>query len=326
MGTALCLGLLLLASSESRLSLEGNAGLGGGYESNVTLAPRGEPAPGSPVAEAWAGLGMGWDPGESTYLSAGVRYDGTFLTNATDLSRNLAGMDLLWIQDLGDVFAVIVGAGGAWSWYVDGARNGPGVAARATLRARPLDWLSVRAGYGYAQRWAEVDVYSTSTHRVFGSVEARVARGVYLGLVYAWQAGMQTFYAAVPTTAGTTLPPPGPVLLDGNGGPETGNGTGGSGTGGTGPGETGPGTGAPGTGGGSGGTGPSGGGAPQGTGIFSDLVPYRASTTDSTLTPTFDATVWEGLYLFATYSYTWGSSAEGSYVIQSGMGGVGYRF
>ena len=69
-----------------------------------------------------------------------------------------------------------------------------------------------------------------------------------------------------------------------------------------------------------------GGSTHQGSGVFENLVPYRASTTDSTLTPTFEAGVWEGLYLFASYSYTWGSSLEGTYTAQFALGGAGYRF
>ncbi len=166
---------------------------------------------------------------------------------------------------------------------------------------KPLDWLAVRAGYAYTQRWAEDEAYSTSSNRVFGSVEARVAAGVYLGLGYSWQTGEQTFYASVPSTTPQ-------VQLGAGEGPAAGSGPG---TG------TGPGTG-PGTG--------TGTGTPQGSGVFETLVPYRASTTDSTLTPTFEAGIWEGLYVFASYSYTWGSSLEGSYTAQFGLAGAGYRF
>ena len=301
MALGLCLALLLLAPDESRVALEGQVGAGGGYESNVALAPSGEPTSGSALAAAWGGLGVGWDPGETTHLSAGLRYDGAYYPDATDLSRNAAGADLLWIQGIGEVVAVIAAAGGAWSWYSDPARSGPGIALRATLRVKPWDWLAVRAGYAYSQRWADVDVYSTSSNRIFGSVEGRIATGIYLGLGYAWQTGEQTFYASVPVT------PPVAALRTGTR-PATGSGPG------TGPG-SGPGTGS----GGSGGT-------PQGSGVFENLVPYRASTTDNTVTPTFEAAIWEALYLFASYSYTWGSSVEGSYTAQFGLAGAGYRF
>ena len=112
---------------------------------------------------------------------------------------------------------------------------------------------------------------------------------------------MQTFYAPVPVTA------PAAVLRTGTR-PATASGPG------TVPG-SGPGTGAGGS-----------DGAPRGSGVFENLVPYRASTTDSTVTPTFEAAIWEGLYLFATYSFTWGSSVEGSYAAQFGLAGAGYRF
>ena len=200
MALGLCLALLLLAPDESRVALEGQVGAGGGFDGNVALAPSGEPTSGSALAAAWAGLGVGWDPGETTHLSAGLRYDGAYYPDATDLSRNVAGADLLWIQGIGEVVAVIAAAGGAWSWYSDPARSGPGIALRATLRVKPWDWLAVRAGYAYSQRWADVDAYSTSSSRIFGSVEGRIATGIYLGLGYAWQTGEQTFYASVPVT------------------------------------------------------------------------------------------------------------------------------
>jgi hypothetical protein len=301
MGYGLGIALLLLAAGSSPVALEGLAGVGGGYEGNVTLAATGQPTTGSALATAWAGLGVGWDPGEATHLSAGLRYDGAFYPGATDLSRNAAAADLLWIQEIGEALAVVVAAGGAWSWYGDPARSGPGLSVRASLRVKPWDWMALRAGYAYSQRWAEVEAYSTSANRVFGSVEVRVVSGVYLGLGYAWQTGEQTFYAAAPSPAPAVAPAMAAGPLAGSG-PGTGPGTG-------------PGAG-PGT----------GGSPPQGSGVFENLVPYRASATDSTISPTFEAGVWEGLYLFASYSWTWGSSAEGSYTAQFGLAGAGYRF
>jgi hypothetical protein len=166
---------------------------------------------------------------------------------------------------------------------------------------KPWDWLAVRAGYAYSQRWADVDAYSTSSSRIYGSVEGRIATGIYLGLGYAWQTGEQTFNASVPATTPVTARRTGTR-------PATGSGPG-----------AGPGSG-PGT--GSGG----GEGTPRGSGVFENLVPYRASTTENTVTPTFEAAIWEALYLFASYSYTWGSSLEGSYTAQFGLAGAGYRF
>jgi hypothetical protein len=287
--------MLLLAQDGSRVALEGQVGAGGGYEGNLTLAPSGEPTSGSALAAAWAGLGVGWDPGEKTHLSAGLRYDGAFYPGATDLSRNAAGADLLLIQGIGEVVAVIAAAGGAWSWYSDPARSGPGIALRATLRVKPWDWLAVRAGYAYTQRWASAEVYSTYSHGILGSLEWRIATGIYLGLGYAWQTGEQTFYASAPVPSPVAALRTEVVAATGPGG--------------------GPGAGPGG-----------GGGAPRGSGVFESLVPYAASTTDSTVTPTFEATIWDALYLFASYSFTWGSSVEGRYTAQFGLAGAGYRF
>ncbi len=314
MPAALCIALLLLAAEGPAVAVEGQAGLAGGYESNVTLAPEGSPQQGSPLVTAWAGLGAGWDPGESTHLSGGVRYEGAWLPSASDLDRNTAGIDLLWYQEAGPVVAVVVAAGGAWSWYADPARSGPGAAARATLRVKPWPWLALRAGYAWSGRWAEYDVYSTSFHRILGSAEARVASGVYLGLAYAWQSGQQTFYApatvapAVAARSAFVLPAPGGRGGSSGPGPATDPGAGPAG--------------GQGSGSGSGQQGP----PPQGSGVFQALVPYLASTTDSSLTPTFEATLWEGLHVFGSYTYTWGSSDEGSYTVHSGVAGVGYRF
>ena len=301
MGPGLGIALLLLAAGSSPVALEGLAGVGGGYEGNVTLAATGQPTTGSALATAWAGLGVGWDPGEATHLSAGLRYDGALYPGATDLSRNAAcGRPSLDPGDRG-------GAGGRRRGgrrvvLVRGSgpeRTGP-LGACITPR-ETMDWMALRAGYAYSQRWAEVEAYSTSANRVFGSVEVRVVSGVYLGLGYAWQTGEQTFYAAAPSPAPAVAPAMAAGPLAGSG-PGTGPGTG-------------PGAG-PGT----------GGSPPQGSGVFENLVPYRASATDSTISPTFEAGVWEGLYLFASYSWTWGSSAEGSYTAQFGLAGAGYRF
>ena len=280
--------LLLLAASAGAVRLEGQVGAGGGYQGNVTMAAAGSPTSGSGLGAAWAALGAGWDPAEETYLYGGLRYDGGIYPGATDLNRNAGGVDLMWLQAFGDPFAIIVGASSAWVWYADSARSGPGVSARATLRVKPWGWLALRSGYAYAQRWAEDDAYSTSSNSIFASAEARVARGVYLGLAYAWLTGPQTFYASVPVAVNARANANGP------------------GGGGAGPG--------------------SGGGTPTGSGVFSDLAPYLAEATENTLTPTFEATVWEGLYLLASYSYTWGASSEGSYTVQYAFGGAGYRF
>ena len=284
--------VLLLAAGSAGGLLEGHVGAGGGYQGNVTLATAGSPVSGSGIATAWAALGLGWDPGDSTSLHGGLRYDGAFYPGATDLTRNAGSVDLLWIQAVGSGIAVIVAASGAWAWYADPARSGPGLSLRATLRAKPWTWLTLRGGYAYTQRWAEVTAYSTSSNAVLASAEARLASGIYLGLGYSWLTGPQTFYAEAPATGTVTPAASGPP--DGSGG-----GPGGGG---------------------------SGGGMATGSGVFTDLVPYLANATESTLAPSFEAVVWEGLYLFATYAYTWGSSTEGSYTVQYALGGAGYRF
>ena len=202
--------LLLLAASAGAVRLEGQVGAGGGYQGNVTMAAAGSPTSGSGLGAAWAALGAGWDPAEDTYLYGGLRYDGGIYPGATDLNRNAGGVDLMWLQAFGDPFALIVGAGSAWIWYADSARSGPGVSARATLRVKPWSWLALRAGYVYAQRWAEDEAYSTSSNSVLASAEARIAPGVYLGLAYAWLTGPQTFYGSVPVVANTRANANGP--------------------------------------------------------------------------------------------------------------------
>ncbi len=68
------------------------------------------------------------------------------------------------------------------------------------------------------------------------------------------------------------------------------------------------------------------GGGMQGSGMFSNLSPYKAAATQSTLSPSWEQGLWEGLYTTVSYYFTWGSSQEGSYTTQSFFGGVGYRF
>ncbi len=64
----------------------------------------------------------------------------------------------------------------------------------------------------------------------------------------------------------------------------------------------------------------------RGSGMFANLAPYKASATENTVSPSWEQGLWEGLYMTMSYGYTWGSSQEGNYTVQSFFGGVGYRF
>jgi hypothetical protein len=298
MGIALWPTMLLLSAGAGEVRPAATVGAGGGYDWNLNLAAAGQAAVDSAVVSGWASGGLAWDVAMPCHLYGGLRYDGAYYPSATDLTRNAAGIDLLWIQEFSEALALIVSTAGAYAWYGDPRRNGPGLLARGTLRVKPWDPLALRAGYGYSQRWASDPAFSTYAHRIFASVEARVARDTFLGVGYSWQSGLQTFYVSSPTGAAL-------IGLGASGGTAVGtaaSGPGGAGAGGPRPGTTG------------------------GSGSFENLVPYAASTTDSTIAANLEQGIWEGLYLFGAYAFTWGSSAEGSYTTQSAGGGVGYRF
>lgn len=74
-----------------------------------------------------------------------------------------------------------------------------------------------------------------------------------------------------------------------------------------------------------GGMGPGTGEAGGGTGMFSGLVPYTASATQSTISPMLEQRVGESFYISGRYDYTWGSTDAGRYSAHAVYAGLTYR-
>ncbi len=99
----------------------------------------------------------------------------------------------------------------AWLEYVDAARSGLAIAARAALRWQPSDALELRAGYALRTQSAADPVFAATVHRLRAGAELRLARDTYLGAAYDLEIGDEVFYLPL----GSSVPPSGPRMRRG---------------------------------------------------------------------------------------------------------------
>ena len=83
---ALCLALALLATDGDGLRFEGSVAAGGGYDSNLLIAP-GSDAAGSTIASVSASGGAAIDLSESAFLYVGATIDGAKFPTLPELDR-----------------------------------------------------------------------------------------------------------------------------------------------------------------------------------------------------------------------------------------------
>jgi hypothetical protein len=200
---ALWLAMALLAADGGGLRFEGSVAAGGGYDTNLLVAP-GEEGLGSAVATVSATGGAGVDLADSAYLYFGAAVDGTRFPTLPDLDRTAAGASVSLLVDLAGPLALVLGSSGGYSWFTDTARSGAALTGRATLRYRPLYWLTSRLGYSHVLRTAEDPVYGSNLDRIFGEVEFKVARSTWISVAGFGERGDQTFYLEVPPTGAAT--------------------------------------------------------------------------------------------------------------------------
>ncbi len=187
---------VLLLARGAAPQVEGSVGVGGGYDSNVDLAPSSSALSsfGTSTFSAWAELGAELELSSAARLYAGVRYDGVLCPGATDLSRNVPGGELSLTYDFTDWLAVSASPGLSYAFFGDPARSALQLNVAAVARVRPWRWLSLRAGYARAQSWASAPVFSLALDRLLTSAEIRLARRTYLAVGYALSSGDQVFY------------------------------------------------------------------------------------------------------------------------------------
>ena len=194
--TALLLTLALLATDGDGLRFEGSVAAGGGYDTNLLIAP-GSEAAGSTVASVSASGGAAIDLSESAFLYVGAALDGTKFPALPELDRTSAGASASLLVDLVGPLALVLGTSAGFGWFADTARSGATFTGRATLRYRPVSWLTTRLGYGHTIRTAADPVYGTNIDRLFTEVEFRLARSTWVSVAAFGERGDQTFYQEI---------------------------------------------------------------------------------------------------------------------------------
>ena len=91
--------------------------------------------------------------------------------------------------------------GGGYTVMSDPTRNGPRLDARAFLRAMPLAWLDVRAGYGFLLREAADPAFATRNHEVLVGVEVRPLAWLELSANWTFTIGGDGVFLASTTTS-----------------------------------------------------------------------------------------------------------------------------
>ncbi len=190
---ALWLALALLATDGDGLRFEGSVTAGGGYDSNLLVAP-GEDGAGSAVATLAANGGASVDLSDALVLHVGATLDGTRFATLSELDRTSAGAGATLLVDVVGPLAVVVGATGAYGWFADPARSGATVIGRATLRWRPSPWLTTRAGYAHVERTAVDPVYAARYDRLLAELEFHPARATWISLAAFVERGTSTYY------------------------------------------------------------------------------------------------------------------------------------
>jgi len=198
---ALCLALALLATEGDGLRFEGSVAAGGGYDTNLLIAP-GSDAAGSAVASVSASGGAAIDLSDSAFLFVGAAIDGAKFPTLPELDRTSAGASASLLVDLVGPLALVLGTSGGFGWYADPARSGATLTARATLRYRPLNWLTTRLGYSHTLRMASDPVYGSNIDRVFAEVEFRAAGSTWFSVAAFGERGDLTFYQAILPASG----------------------------------------------------------------------------------------------------------------------------
>ncbi len=190
---ALMLALALLAADDGGLRFEGSVAAGGGYDTNLLVAP-GEEGLGSAVASLTATGGAAIDLSDSAFLYVGAALDGARFATLSDLDRTAAGASASLLVDLVGPLALVLGSTASYAWYTDPARSGASVTARISLRYRPLGWLTTRLGYVHVLRTARDPVYGSNFDRIFTDVEFRLARSTWISVAGFVERGDLTFY------------------------------------------------------------------------------------------------------------------------------------
>lgn len=201
--------VLALALAATGPRLEGSVAAGAGYDSNLNHAAAGAAVSGAgPVdaafAFAGAGAGVSLDLGRSTSIFGGLRLDAERYADVAELGSTVTGVEAALVQELGSRVALVAAPSAAKTWTGDPARDTVALAARLTLRVKPLRDVALRAFVGWADRDAADPVFSSRSTRLGGSLEWSPAGGTFLSAGYSETRGEEVFYR--PVEGGTSGP------------------------------------------------------------------------------------------------------------------------
>lgn len=189
--------LAALALAAGPLDFEGSVAAGGGYDSNLSHQSSKALEVGEGYGAARATGGASLDVTDSTNLYAGLRLEGETYPRVSGLSTGSLGLEAALIQDLSESVALVLSPMVSQSWYGDRARDTTLLAAKLTVRVRPVDPLALRAWYGHKHADASDPAFSYDRDAVGLSVELRLAPGTYLTLADTLEFGQDVFYSAV---------------------------------------------------------------------------------------------------------------------------------
>ncbi|HYQ80933.1 MAG TPA: hypothetical protein VEP68_05495 [Anaeromyxobacteraceae bacterium] len=191
---AAALAALTLAATPQ---LEGSVAAGAGYDANLNHEPAHSLAAGGGYAAAGGAVGASLFLGDTTNLYGGLRLDGEIYPMYSDLSTGSVGLEAALLQEISGSVALVLAPTVGWSWSGDPARDATLLAARLTLRVRPVEALALRAFYGHTHRDASDPAFSYDRDALGASAEWRAARRTYLSLGYVFEIGQEVFYRDV---------------------------------------------------------------------------------------------------------------------------------
>lgn len=192
---------LLAVVLASPPALDASVGVGGVHDTNLAHEPAGASTEDAAGVQGWAALGARLPVGTRAHAYAGLRYDGLAYPDIADLSSNAVGADAALGLEIAPRTTVALLPSAALIWYGDDARTSRALRIGASIRTRPWDRVSLRAGYVRSHRDANESAYSADADVVALGAEARIAPRVYLRAGWAWRWGDEVFYrpAATPS-------------------------------------------------------------------------------------------------------------------------------
>ncbi|MEW6681384.1 MAG: hypothetical protein AB1451_00465 [Nitrospirota bacterium] len=176
-------------------------GAGGGYDDNLNNATSAEQREGSMFGTSWLTAGVLNRVAERLRVTLNGAYSGTYYAEFDDLTVNALSVRSSGRFSRGTATSFTVGAGAGRRWYGDDERNATVYEFSLGLRERFAPRFSLRAGYRYASRAAEVSTYSSRGNRFTVDGEFQPDDSTWIGLGYGVAVGQSVFYesAATPT-------------------------------------------------------------------------------------------------------------------------------